>query len=141
MVNKIISAICTAIHKEFGEEYEIYTESVPQNLQEPCFSVMCINPTSDQFLGNRYYRKNLCCITYFPSTDKQKKECNNVTERLYDCLDIINIDDTAPTRGTGMTAEYSDDVLLFFVNYDMFIYKQEEKEKMELQDMSTHVKE
>lgn len=131
VVNKIISAICTAIHNEFGEGYEIYKESVTQDLQEPCFSVMCLNPTNEQFLGKRYYRQNIFCIQYFPSTNKSKQECNNVTERLYDCLEIIYLDKTIPTRGTQMNAEYSDGVLSFFVNYDMFVYKHEEKEKME----------
>lgn len=141
VVNRIISAISTAIFTEFGEGYEVYKESVPQDLQEPCFSVMSLNPTNDQFLGKRYFRQNLCCIQYFPATNKPKQECNGVTERLYDCLEIIYLDKTIPTRGTQMNAEFNDGVLSFFVNYDMFVYKQEEKEIMAIQDMSTYVKE
>ena len=37
MINKIIDGICAVINLEFGDEYEIYTESIEQGLEEPCF--------------------------------------------------------------------------------------------------------
>ena len=49
MINNIISAISNAIYLEFGDEYEIYTQDVKQGLQEPCFSIFCINPSIRQF--------------------------------------------------------------------------------------------
>ena len=66
MINKIIDGISVAINAEFGYDYEIYTESVEQGLNEPCFSILCLNPTNEQFLGRRYFRNNQFCIHYFP---------------------------------------------------------------------------
>ncbi len=127
MINKIIDGICIAIHSEFGDDYEIYTETVEQGLKEPCFSVVCVNPASEQFFGKRYFRTNQLCIHYFPSLSDKKTECCAVLERLMDALELIFIDgDTV--RGTAMHGEFVEDVLHFFVNYDMFVYKEQEKE-------------
>lgn len=130
MIKKITDGICLAINAEFGEDYEIYTETVKQGLEAPCFSVLCINPTSKQFLGNRYYRTNLFCVHYFPSTDEPNAECKAVIERLYLALEYINVNGQL-CRGTNMHGEMSDsdDVLSFFVNYDGFVYREAEPEE------------
>ena len=122
MINKIIDGISISLHLEFGEEYEIYTDSVEQGLQEPCFSVFSINHSTEGVLGNRYNRINRFCIQYFPSTDEINAECNEILERLYDCLEYIQVD-YSPLRGKQMRGEMVDDVLNFFVDYDMYVYK------------------
>lgn len=130
MINKIIDAISISINSEFGDAYEIYTESIEQGLKEPCFSIFCLNPTSRLFVDKRYFRTNQFGIQYFPSTDEPKAECNSVLERLYECLELINIIDDL-IRGTSMKGETVDGVLNFFINYNMFMYKVEEKIFME----------
>ena len=66
MINSIIDEISIAINAEFGDDYKIHTESIEQGLVEPCFSIVCINPTNKLFLGNtsesRHYRTNQFCI-------------------------------------------------------------------------------
>lgn len=123
MINKIIDGISVAINSEFGDPYEIYTESIEQGLNEPCFSILCLNPTINQVLGKRYFRTHQFCIHYFPSSDEKKSECHAVTERLMDALEIITVDGDL-CRGTGMHSEVVDNVLSFFVNYDMYVYKE-----------------
>ena len=127
MINKIIDGICIAIHSEFSDDYEIYTETVEQGLTAPCFSVACVNPASEQFLNKRYFKTNQFGIHYFPSTADKKAECNSVLERLMDALELISVDGNT-VRGTVMHSEFVDDVLHFFVNYDMFVYKGQTKE-------------
>lgn len=127
MINKIIDGICIAIHSEFSDDYEIYTETVEQGLTAPCFSVVCVNPASEQFLNKRYFKTNQFGIHYFPSTADKKAECNSVLERLMDALELISVDGNT-VRGTVMHSEFVDDVLHFFVNYDMFVYKEQSKE-------------
>lgn len=127
MINKIFSSISEALYAEFGEGYEIHKESVEQGLQEPCFLITCVNPTSTLFLNKRYFRQNQFCIQYFPSTTQVNVECFEVMERLLDCLELIEIEEKQ-TRGTSMSGEVTDDVLNFFVNFDMFVYKVEDEE-------------
>ena len=140
MINKIIDGISVEINSEFGDPYEIYTESIEQGLKEPCFSILCLNPTISQKLGKRYFRSNQFCIHYFPSSTEPRSECQTVIERLMTCLEIIEVDGD-PVRGTSMNAEIVDGVLSFFVNYDMFVYKGTVTESaMEGIDYNTDVK-
>lgn len=140
-LNKIIDGICEALNTEFGDDFEIYTEDVKQGLKEPCFSVVLLNPSVEQFLGKRYHRNNLFCIHYFPkSKHEAKAECFDVQERLQDCLELIAVDGDL-TRGTGMHGEVVEGVLSFFVDYDMFVYKEQETSPvMETIKQSTDVK-
>lgn len=125
MINKIIDGISVAINTRFDDTYDIYTESVEQGLEEPCFLILCLNPTSKQFLGKRYFRTNQFCINYFPSSDEKRSECNEVMEQLLSALEYITVDGDL-IRGTDMHCEVVDNVLNFFVNYDMFVYKDSE---------------
>lgn len=140
MINRIIDGISVAINFEFGDSYETHTESVKQGLEEPCFSILCLNPKIDQFLGKRYFRTNQFCIHYFPSSDEPRSECQAVMEKLVNCLEIITVDGD-PVRGKGMNGEIVDDVLSFFVNYDMFVYKEADgAPTMETVDYNADVK-
>lgn len=140
MINQIIDGICAAIHTEFGSAYEIYTETIEQGLNEPCFSIACINPTAEQFLGKRYFRTNQFCIHYFPATEEKQAECCAVSERLFEALEMITVDNDS-VRGTNMHFEFSDDVLHFFVNYDVFVYKEQVKApEMEIAQYKSSVK-
>ena len=140
MIDKIIDGISVALNNEFGDDYEIYTESIEQGLKEPCFSIVCINPKMEQFLGKRYFKQNRFCIHYFPETDTQNHESMAVIDRLFDCLEFITIDDDL-YRGTKMTVEMVDGVVSFIVNYDIFVYKQRENTPgIETYSVSTDVK-
>jgi hypothetical protein len=140
MINKIIDGISVAINSKFGDHYEIYTESIEQGLTEPCFSILCLNPKINQFLGRKYFRTNQFCIHYFPSSNEKISECHSVMEELIDALGIITIDGDL-CRGTGMHGEVVDNVLSFFVNYDMYVYKEEAVEPgMESVSHSTNMK-
>jgi hypothetical protein len=127
MINKIVDGIVDAINIEFGDEYEIYTESIEQGLEEPCFSILILNPTDELFLNNKHMRTNKFMIQYFPSTSEKNKECSEVLERLYSCLELIYVGDDL-TRGSNMSGEIIDEVLNFEVNYDMFVYRVTEEE-------------
>ena len=127
MINKIIDGISVAINSEFGDGYEIYTESIEQGLVEPCFSILCLNPTVEQVLGKRYFRTNQFCVHYFPHTNKKQLECYSVLNKLISALETIEVDGDL-CRGTHIHGEVVDNVLSFFVNYDMYVYKDESSE-------------
>lgn len=139
MINKIIDGISISLNAEFGDDYKIYTESIEQGLKEPCFSILCINPTNELFRDKKYFRKNQFCVQYFPSSEGKYAECMDVFERMTDCLDVIKVGDDLQ-RGTSMHGEVVDQVLNFFVNYDMFVYKVESTDAMESMDLTSNVK-
>lgn len=128
MINSITEAISIALNGEFGDEYRVYADNVEQGLEEPCFFVSCINPVSTPYPGKRYLRENLFCIQYFPKNrSREKEECSEVAERLFLCLEWLTVEGD-PVRGTKMRAETVDGVLNFFVNYNMFVRRQEESQ-------------
>ena len=137
MTNSIIEGISTALDAEFGQGYEIHMEEIKQGLTEPCFFIVTLNPTTEQFLGKRYFKTNSFCIQYFPQSDKKQRECNDVAERMNWCLEYITVSGDK-CRGTQMHHEVIDGVLNFFVNYDFFVYKHEVSEVMgEMESRST----
>ena len=76
-----------------------------------------------RFPGKRYYKTNNFCIHYFPSSCNAANEFNNVSERLFNALEYINVDGDL-TEGTSMSAETDDTgVLNFTVSYNMFVRK------------------
>lgn len=142
MINSIIEAISISLNEEFGDGYETHMEEIKQGLKEPCFFITCLNPTTELFLGRRYFRTNQFCIQYFPETNEKQRECNGVAERMLQCLEYITIyGEDKPIMGTKMKYEVVDGVLNFFVNYDCFIRKTEQQTPMESLQASTSVKE
>lgn len=127
MLNKIITGISQALDAEFNsenEEYTIYTEDVEQGLEEPCFFIFSLKPSSKQLAGNRYERKYPFDVHYFPKDEENyNNEINEVTERLFTALEYISID-RGLIRGTNMNAETVDNVLHFFINFNMIVRKE-----------------
>lgn len=130
MINAIIEAISVSLDGEFGGGHEIHMEEIKQDLKEPCFFISCINPTSSLFLGKRYLRENLFCIQYFPRKGRERAECNETAERLFTCLECLEVSGSL-VKGTGMKCEVENGILNFFVNYNVFVQKKETLPAME----------
>lgn len=131
MVNSIIEAIAVALNSEFGDSFKIYTEEKHEYLQEPCFFVSCINPSNRLFLDRRYFRENMFVVQYFPENSLNKRtECNAIAERLYSCLEWLNVSDD-PVMCSKMHYEIIDGVLNFFAEYNLFVIKTKEDTPME----------
>ena len=138
MIDLIISGISNALFETFG--YENYATKIPQNLETPCFFIQCIEPKSKKYIGTRYLRKHHFVIQYFPQSESDANtECYSVGEQMYECLEVINVDDFF-LRGLEMKFEIVDDVLHFFVDYNAFIRKIKQKETMGSLKTGTYVK-
>lgn len=130
MIQKITEGISKALYEEFGDGYTIYAEEARQDMKEPCFFILCVVPTHELFLGRRYYEEHRFCIHYMPSDkNSYRQECHVVADRLNYCLERIDVDGSL--RGTKMSHEISDGVLLFFVKYNIFVYKLTDPSYME----------
>ena len=132
MIQKVIDAIMAAIRTEYAaNQYKIYTELVEQDLKQPCFSVMCLNPSSQKKTAVRSRRYYPFEITYFPeSEDEPIQECTQMYENLVECLSDISVDNVI-VHGTEISGNVVDGLLHFQVTYDVFLLKREEIETME----------
>ena len=117
MINKIISAICTALYNEFG--YEVYKERIEQGLEEPCFFVQSINPSNVPTITGRRRKEYQYSVTFFPESKKPYEAINSTVERLYKILEVITVDGVK-IRGKDVTTAVTDDVLTFVITYDFF---------------------
>lgn len=131
MVNEILRGISAALSREFTEkEYEIYVEEIRQGLQEPCFFVSAQNPSSQHFLEGRYLRRCPILIQFFPENGKQEI-CHDVAERMIACLEYITLPgEEQPIWGKNPRYEIHDGVMSFFLDYDLFVLRKEDQEKM-----------
>ncbi|MCL1903849.1 MAG: hypothetical protein FWF94_05490 [Oscillospiraceae bacterium] len=146
MVSEIISGVCSNLAREFGEDVKIYTEDSARKagilnskapLRESNFYVSSKNPsnkrikdrhfTSTQLLGNRYLHSVALCVEC-----RWFENWQDILDRLFICLEYISVGGSKTViRGAAMQGERVDDLLSFFVNYDVFVYySEDEKEKM-----------
>ena len=124
MLNALIDGIVAAIEAQYGDDYPIYREEVEQGLTEPCFSVRIIKPTIEPIIGDRFLRKNLVAVHYFPRKYGDYKEINSVFETLFSILEYITVDGVL-TRGTKPDPRVEDGVGIFLINFDFFVWRKE----------------
>lgn len=142
MINKIISAVSTAIKDDFGENYKVYKEAIKQGLKEPCFFVSVIVPLRERHSPKRFRRDVTVAIQYFPE-DKNNyyAEDNTVIERLYDLIELITVDDEL-IRGKDFATHIDDEgVLTYQVTYTFFEYDPDVETEMENLELNNGTKE
>lgn len=122
MLNETIIGISQALDQLF--EHDIHIGSIKQGLIEPCFLIMLLKGSHAQLIGNLYLRQQPFDILYYPQNkDDVTTETASVISLMEMELEYIMVAD-AIVRGTKMEHEVVDDVLHFFVNYDLRIRKE-----------------
>ena len=141
MVNDILNAINNKIYETFGDEYEICNNELKQDFKEPCFFVLNLKVTNNLVIRNRYQRVYFFDIQYMPKSEKAAaQEINDVAEKLMQEMEYITVSDSL-IRGTDMSYETPDNVLHFFVSYNVFMIKQLDTEPvMEILKQTQHLK-
>ena len=138
MIEAIISGISSKIYETFGEGYEIYSDRMTQNLNEPCFLILPLTHRQQKRLSNssysRYYREYPFCIFFYPERQGNPySENQQVAEKLYECLEYIETD-IGKLRGTNMRYSIEDkDLLNFIVSYNLFVHRNETNELPKLE--------
>lgn len=139
MVNDLIDAISIKLNQVFGDSKKIYSETVKQGLQEPCFFIAVLNPSQKQMIGNRYFRQHPFDIHYFPAVQGNNNELQEMASNLFDALEYVTLTNGDLVRGTEMHYEVIDGVLHFFVDYNMFVNKPKANDNMETLTIGTGV--
>ena len=121
MLNEIVNAISLKLSESF-EGTDVHVNELEQGFEEPCFFIDLLNPSEKQIIGNRYLRSYLFDITYFPK-NKSQTEIFDVLDKMHDVLEYIKLEDGTLVRGLNRNSTEEDNVLHYFVTYEMFIYK------------------
>ena len=131
MLSEIIKGLSMALNAAFGDEYEIYQNDVEQGLREPCFFIAVLKPEIDPLPGNREIRRYPLDVQYFPVDPGGNAGMISTAERMAEALRILALPDGDLLRGTGMSYEIADNVLHFFVNYNLSAMRPVQKTAME----------
>lgn len=122
MIENLVDGISLTLSRHFGDDCTIYTERKPQNFKEPSFHIRLITGEPEQFKNERYTGSFQFVIHYYPDGDILDSYNKNMV--LSDVLEVITDLNGETYRGKDMRGTYSDDVLNFFITYDMFMDKQ-----------------
>ena len=141
MVNEIIDGISVALSDAFGE-ITIYSESVAQGLQEPCFFILNLTSEEVRLLGKRAQRNIAFDIHYFPKSKvAPKSECQSVASNLYPFMREVTLLDGSKVLGLGLNHEIVDGVLHFNVEFKpTVVYVGDRTEDMQTLDVNQSVK-
>lgn len=130
-IQEIIDAICDALFAAFGATHKIYTEQVEQGFEAPCFFVKCVDPAQRLMITSMYQRTHTFSVQFFPAVEGSYNECQTATEKLFDCLEDLEVVQTVGTttvtrilHGLDMHASVTDEVLTFLVDYNLFLLNQ-----------------
>lgn len=122
VLNDVINGIAVQLDTLFG--YTVYIDSVKQDLAAPCFLIKAVTTSQEQEVDRFYKRQQKFDILYFPqNTEDPTREIETVTDALWMGLEYINMGSDI-VRGVKMHREVVDDVLHFFVNYDIRVEKE-----------------
>lgn len=142
-VSDIKKAVAAKLNQTFGLEYEINTEEVFQNMKPPSFFIKGFMSAINQLVGRRYDKRNTIIVNFFPikNDSTEVEQCTNVAEQLWDILEYIEWEGIK-ARGTNMSYQIIDKILVFQVDYNFTVLKPiEAQEKMEVLEEETFLKE
>ncbi len=120
-----------ALNTAFGDGYEIFQNNVEQGLKEPCFFISILKPEIIPMLGRRFIQRNPFDIQYFPTSPGNNAEMITAAETMIGALDFITLPGGDLLHGTSVNYEVVDNVLHFFVNYNLPVLKSTEQTYME----------
>jgi hypothetical protein len=135
MLSEIIKGVSMKLSATFGDGYEIYQNDVKQGLTEPCFFIAVLNPTLQPLIGRRYLERNPLDVQYYPAQSEKNTEMFSVAATLLDCLEFITLPNGDQLHGTSMNYEVVDNVLHFFVNFNLILKKPTDDPTMETLDV------
>lgn len=124
--NDIIDGVSIKLSELFGENYELYTNNVKQGLKMPCFFIKTLPSSKKKLIGNRY-ENEINLVIHSILQEPNLEELNNISDRLYE-LEYIKLLNEDMLKGYDMKTQISDGVLLFFITYKFFTYKETIKE-------------
>lgn len=126
VANEIVLGIAAKIKTIFKDkgDYPIYDKKKEQGLEKPCFFIKVLDGNEKREIGieNRFYRNLLNLVVIGHTLDGNTEILNDMIDNLYE-LEYIELSDGSLIRAVKLHHKIEDDVLHFFIDYNLFIEK------------------
>lgn len=141
--NQITSGVARRIHEEYGDEFTIYANSVPQDFRTPSFYIRQISGGFIQQLGRRHTLEVVIMVTYYPPehSKEEQKDILTVLSRMYPALEYIDVA-SGLIRADGMEHEITEHELHMKLSYRLSVFRTYDRgAKMQVLKQVQHIKE
>jgi hypothetical protein len=128
--NDIVKGIAKALRDTFGPGYRIYQNDIEQGFQTPCFFILSMKATPSPLGKDRFLLKSPFDVHFFPEDEKDNAVMQAIAWQLWQALEFITLPGGDKLHGTSMSWEVQDDVLHFFVSFNMTLRRIDLPEKM-----------
>lgn len=142
VVNEVVIGMATKINKIYNKKYPIYTDNEEQGLDKPCFFIKYLNGDENREIGlqDRFYKDKLNFVIIGYTEDGNTEILNDMIDNLYE-LEYIELTDKTLLRAEKLHPKIEDGVLHFFIDYEIFIKKEDATTiKMNNYDLTGEVK-
>ena len=133
MIKKLIGAVAQSIRERLGAGYKVYTESVHQNLEKPCFFVECESAEKVPLLGRRFFLRMWVKISFLSSGDRKNYEEQEILGDLFLALNTIKTEEKS-LMGRKIHAKRESGILTLRGCYDVFFEEAGENEDAALME-------
>lgn len=129
MTQKLINAITVQIDEIF-QNSTIYTNHIKQNFKNNSFFIRIIQNSEKPYLANRFKLFNKIEILYTPEEMEDKiKQLNYVSQSLFENMKYLKFEDGF-ICAENMQANIKDEKLFFQLEYNFYIFRFDEVQKM-----------
>lgn len=127
MRKKLLESISLQLNEIFDNAI-IYTENVKQNFQKGSFFIRILKESEKIYLSNRIKLFNKIEITYFPKVE-DIEEINFIKEKLFENMKKLKYEKSF-ILAENIEAEIKDNKLKFYIDYNFYIFRFNDCDKM-----------
>ena len=120
-MENIIYGVTSAIKAYFGKNIKIYTDTINQGFQKPCFIVLPEKSAMERMSIGRFKKTLTVKIIYYPEDISQNNEMEKTAFKLCAAINIIKWEgDSFLAKNTKW--EVINEKLTFFADFDSILY-------------------
>lgn len=139
MLKELMEAVAAKLKEGFGETCVVYYNEAPPEAEGPCFIILPRKAVRTPRLGRRYYQSCPLDIQFIPGQEDKGARLMTVAEQMMELLLLLTTEGGERFLGRDMSFEVQQGILHFYVSYNFFLLRPEEKETMESARIETIV--
>lgn len=120
MVEKLIGALALSMKEKWDDTYRVYTESVFQSAEKPCFFIECENAEQVGMLGGRFFVRVTLKITLDSNSEEKKYEADEIMGDMFTLMNSVVVENVV-LHGRGINAKWEKGNLVIRGCYDIFM--------------------